>query len=224
MPKNNVFREIGKHLKDEPVLPFQESTPLSKKYLKTVKGKTIDSLFIGWICERDSFFAYLYKRMKKEAKEQKTTKIASEIARAGFPVMLHKINEWISRSQQILIVPVPSRHDISETFTKELYTMLDKDSKRISKVENLFDRLDMAMEIKKINSWPKRNEAVEKLFSLDKKLDLNQYSILLVDDIVTSGSSLRKCADLLKQKGVKKIAAVSLTTNLFDKFSYTSRI
>lgn len=220
---SDPFRKIGTHLKTEPIGLFKQNSQLGKKYLKVVQGKDISSLFIGWICERDSFFAYMYKRMKKEARDHKTTKLAADIAQAGFLIMLPEINKWISKSTlPILIVPVPSGHGVSERFAIELYKMLDKNSKKVSRVEKIFKRSDKVLEIKKINSWDKRSHIVENLFSLVKKEKLNQKGVLLIDDIITSGSSLRRLAKLLKSHGTKNIAAISLATNLFDNFSYRS--
>lgn len=221
---NSPFYQIGAHFKTQPILPFQENTTLAKKYLGMIQGENVDQLFIGWICERDSFFAYLYKSMKKEARDDKSTKLASKIARAGFPVMLPKINKWILKNTlPVLIVPVPSRHGVSERFAAELYKMLDKNSKKASQVEEIFNRLDKLLEVKRIDSWAKRKRATYNLFSLKKRSNLNRYVVLLVDDIVTSGSSLRKCAGLLKQRGMKSVVAVSLTTNLFDRYSYKNK-
>ncbi|HEC94218.1 MAG TPA: hypothetical protein ENI56_02515 [Candidatus Kaiserbacteria bacterium] len=218
------FHQIGVTFKDQPILPFLENTILAKKYLKKIQGKDITKLFIGWICDRDSFFAYLYKFMKKEARDSGSTKLASKIACAGFSILLPEINNWIlENALLILIIPVPSRYGVSERFATKLYEMLNKDSKKVSKIKKIFNRSDNFMEIKKIDSWKKRKQAVENLFSLRTGLDLNKYSVLLVDDIVTSGSSLRKCANILKQCGVQNIAAVSLATNLFDRYSYKTK-
>lgn len=218
---NNPFYKIGTHLKTEPIRLFQRNSYLAKKYLKEVQGRDIDTLFIGWICERDSFFAYMYKCMKKEARKYKKTTLAANIAQVGFPIMLPEINKWILKSTQpILIVPVPSRHGVSERFAIELYKMLDKNSREVSEVRGIFKRSDKVLEIKKIKSWDERSRAVEDIFSLVKKEKLDQKNILLLDDIVTSGSSVRKLAKVLKAYGIKNIAAVSLATNLFDSFSY----
>lgn len=220
---NNQFHKIGTLLKTEPIRLFQKNSQLGKKYLKAVQGSNIDTLFIGWVCERDSFFAYMYKRMKKEARDYGATKLAADIAQEGFPIMLPEINKWISKNiLPVLIVPVPSTHGVSERFAIELYKMLDKNSKKISSVKEIFARSEKILEIKKINSWDERSCAVENLFSLMNKEKLDQNRMLLVDDIITSGSSLRKLAKLLKSRGIKNIVAVSLATNLFDSFSYKS--
>jgi len=101
--------------------------------------------------------------------------------------------------------------------------MLKKVSKKVSKIKKIFNQSDNFMKIKKTDSWEKRKQAVKNIFSLRTGLDLNKYSVLLVDDIATSGSSLRKCANILKQCGVQNIVAVSLATNLFDGYSYKTK-
>lgn len=217
--QHNPFQEIGLRFKTEPVRRFKKNSQVAEKYLKIVRGNNIESLFIGWICERDSFFAYIYKRMKKEARDQRKTKIATHVAQSGFSVLLPAINKWVSKNTlPVLIVPVPSRYGVSERFATELYKMLDIESKKMSKVKEIFVRLYKNLEIKKINGWTKRNRSVKKLFSLRKNEELGQYAVLLVDDIITSGSSMRELASLLKSRGMKSIAAVSLATNLFDSF------
>jgi len=89
---NRLFIKYGLLLKANQFYLFLENTILAKKYLKKIQGKDIIKLFIGWICDRDSFFAYLYKFMKKEARDSGSTKPASKIACAGFPISLPEIN------------------------------------------------------------------------------------------------------------------------------------
>lgn len=217
--QSNPFHEIRLRLKTEPIRRFQKNSQVAKEYLKIVRGNSIEPLFIGWVCERDSFFAYIYKRMKKEARDHRKTKIATNVAQSGFYVLLPAINKWVLKNTlPVLIVPVPSRYGVSEKFATELYKMLDIKSKKMSKVKEIFFRLDKNLEIKRINGWTERNRSVKKLFSLRKEERLGQYAVLLVDDIITSGSSLRELASLLKSRGTKSIAAVSLATNLFDSF------
>ncbi|HER24789.1 MAG TPA: hypothetical protein ENO17_07065, partial [Candidatus Atribacteria bacterium] len=47
-------------------------------------------------------------------------------------------------------------------------------------------------------------------FECTKKLEGKH--IIIVDDIITTGSTLNACAQVLKNKGVKKITAVALAT------------
>lgn len=65
-------------------------------------------------------------------------------------------------------------------------------------------------------SYSKRQD-VGDLFII-KKVDLTNKRILLVDDVMTSGASLRACLGLLKTKNPKKIKILVLAkTKLHDK-------
>lgn len=222
--KKSPFYEIGQQLKEQNVSRFRANSLAARKYIKEIKGPILTNVFIGWLCERDTFFAYMYKQMKKDARDKRSVKLASKVSRAGFPVMVPEIENWISSNKsQTLIVPIPSRYGISEQFAKELYQLLNKEVKKISHVQNLLEKSTQAIEMKRLDSWAKRKRVVNELIILSKKVSLENYSILLVDDIVTSGSSLRRSASLLKKAGANEVAAVSLTTNLFDSFSYKTK-
>lgn len=217
--EDNPFHGVGLTFKTEPILCFRQNDKSASAYLNEVKGPDIERLMIGWVCDRDSFFAYLYKCMKKEAREESTTQMASQIAHAGFSKMLPDVNEWIERrSLPVLLVPVASRHGVSERFAKELHEMLGEPARRLAKVETMLHRVNKEIEIKKIKGWTDRNSSVEDLFSVSPTENLGAHSVLLVDDIVTSGASLRKSASMLRSCGANDIAAIVLATNLFDSY------
>lgn len=51
---------------------------------------------------------------------------------------------------------------------------------------------------------------LEQVFKVETKLDLRGKTILLVDDIYTTGSTLRHAAKLLKEKGAVKVYSLTL--------------
>ena len=97
------------------------------------------------------------------------------------------------------VVPVPSYY-------------IDDEKRGFNHVVEIYKslKLEMLPVIKKIKahkqsdmSYKKRFE-VKKIFEIDD-IDLKGKKLLLVDDIFTTGSSIRSCIDLLKKKGAKKI-------------------
>lgn len=50
-----------------------------------------------------------------------------------------------------------------------------------------------------------RRENLKKVFKLDPKININGKTIILVDDIATTGTTLSECARVLKEGGAKKI-------------------
>jgi competence protein ComFC len=57
-----------------------------------------------------------------------------------------------------------------------------------------------------------RNERIhlEQVFNVDSELDLRGKTILIVDDIYTTGSTLRHAAKLLKEQGAVKVYSLTL--------------
>jgi ComF family protein len=64
----------------------------------------------------------------------------------------------------------------------------------------------------KIKKYSERLANVKNIFSLKMQLpDLKNKTILLVDDIATTGATLEECAKILKEKEVKKIFSIVIS-------------
>jgi len=57
-----------------------------------------------------------------------------------------------------------------------------------------------------------REKAMQGVFSAQK--DLKDKNVILIDDILTTGSTLKECALALKEKGAKDIMAITLSKTL----------
>jgi competence protein ComFC len=68
----------------------------------------------------------------------------------------------------------------------------------------LLKRTKHAMAQAKIDDKNKRLTHLKNTFALNKK-NINLESVLIVDDVTTTGTTLNECALVLKQAGVKKI-------------------
>jgi len=55
-----------------------------------------------------------------------------------------------------------------------------------------------------------RKENLRNLFRVDKKIPVHGKTILLVDDVVTTGATMNECARTLKQHGAKRVDFVAL--------------
>lgn len=58
---------------------------------------------------------------------------------------------------------------------------------------------------------------IKKIIEIRRVFDLKQKKILIVDDIMTTGETLKRCIDLLKQEHPKKIKILVLSKRLLSK-------
>ena len=91
-------------------------------------------------------------------------------------------------------------------------------AQEISKIDNFVLIDDFLIQAKKkkpqakIESASKRQENIKEVFQVNPQSSFNpkNKTIFLIDDVVTSGATLKECALLLKQEGVKDIWAAVL--------------
>jgi ComF family protein len=62
-----------------------------------------------------------------------------------------------------------------------------------------------------------RQKNLENAFELSEE-PIEGKSILLLDDVVTTGTTLNECAKVLKKSGVSKISAIALSTPIEEKY------
>lgn len=90
-------------------------------------------------------------------------------------------------------------------------------SKELNKPLNsrLLVRKDDKFEQHMLNSR-QRHEHVQNIYDINcKGVDIKGKTILLCDDVITTGSTINKCAELLKVMGAKCVYAVSLCSTEF---------
>ncbi|MGN0594996.1 MAG: ComF family protein [Hominimerdicola sp.] len=67
-------------------------------------------------------------------------------------------------------------------------------------------------------SQSQREEFAEKSYYINEKhKDINGKTILLCDDVYTTGATMNKCSALLKEMGAKKVICVAIATTLLKK-------
>ena len=104
------------------------------------------------------------------------------------------------RYRDYVLVPVPSYKE-------------DDDIREFNHVEEMFKMLNLPMRkmiaktkrIKQATSSAKRRKAIKDCLELTDNSDLSKYKILLVDDVHTTGSTLKACIHLIEKLHPKKI-------------------
>lgn len=126
----------------------------------------------------------------------------------------HLLKIKLDLSSYELIVPVPMR-----PFKRKErgYNQAKLLAKQISNHFQIPLRDDIIYQKKNKPSQTKlrkhqREEAMEGIF--EAKEDLKDKNVVLIDDILTTGSTLRECALALKERGAKQIIAITLSKTL----------
>ena len=70
--------------------------------------------------------------------------------------------------------------------------------------------LHKTQNIKQSNLSKEERKNIGKILEIDQ-IDLSNKKILLVDDVYTTGSTIRACIDLLKTRGAKKISVLVMS-------------
>lgn len=76
----------------------------------------------------------------------------------------------------------------------------------------LFKRSDLPEQHSLTASERKHN--AENMFYIDKNNDLRNTTVILCDDVITTGSTLNECSKLLKQNGASKVICAVCTTTM----------
>lgn len=101
--------------------------------------------------------------------------------------------------------------DQSEEIAKIVANLLDKPlySDALIKAKNTAPLSKM--------SFKKRRETVRGLYKFNDKYDFSKKSVILIDDIFTSGATINECAKVLKMYGVKSVYAATVFNTPWHK-------
>lgn len=118
----------------------------------------------------------------------------------------------LQKSNQTYLVPVPLH---KSKLRKRGYNQAQLLSLGLSKKLNI-PTIDMLLRVKNTRSQvglerKKRVENICGAFSLAPNILISQYpNIFLIDDVLTTGSTLLEAANVLKRNGVKKVWGIAL--------------
>ena len=129
-------------------------------------------------------------------------------AKVAKDVLENKLKEW--NVQAIIPVPMYKDKEIkrgynqAEVFGRALSkeTGIALDDKCIIRKKSTVPQKKLSNEMRKIN--------LQKAFGVDRKICSEYKTVLLVDDIYTTGSTFDACAKVLKAAGVEKVYCLSV--------------
>jgi len=122
-----------------------------------------------------------------------------------------KLNEIIKSWSPDLLLPIPLHHlkKAERGYNQSFY--LAKGISFVSGIpvkQNIIKRKRFTPSQTQLN-LEQRKENVERAFSINKKNLLNDKNIILIDDVITTGSTISECGKILKEAGAKKVYAIT---------------
>lgn len=118
-----------------------------------------------------------------------------------------------------LIVPIPLS---KERFKKRGYNQAELLALELSKLvdvpveSNCVSRVKDTVSQTKL-SFKERQENLEGAFKIESKEKVKGKTILLIDDVLTTGSTISHCAEILKKAGAKVVCALTFATTDSDR-------
>ncbi|MDX1535583.1 MAG: phosphoribosyltransferase family protein [Candidatus Spechtbacterales bacterium] len=115
--------------------------------------------------------------------------------------------------ENIVIIPVPSYYKKTK---RRGFNPADKIAEHLADYLEATTNIKTLIKIKKTKaqvetrSKKEREENLKNAFSTNKNTDLKKNVVLLVDDVITTGSTMRECSKALKKAGVKEIWGIAI--------------
>lgn len=131
----------------------------------------------------------------------------------SFVKFIMKNEEFIKALKEYdIIMPVPiSKSRKKERGYNQSY-LITKEISKITKIEHNYDSLFKTKNIieqSKLNK-EQRQKNIQGVYKLQNKIKLNNKKILLVDDIYTTGSTVKECCLVLRQANPKKLGILTI--------------
>ena len=177
-----------------PVLPEEYIDVLFNE----IEHPNFDELYIKYQ------FAESFQKLIHLFKYQRTLTLAKYFAEAIAPIIKKDHYDYITGIPLNPIKEKERGYNQSALVAQELGNILN------IHVENtLITRIKNTPSQTKLNR-EQRIENMKNAFDCD--INLSNKKVILVDDIITTGSTLNECAQVLKKRGAVKVTAVALAT------------
>ena len=160
--------------------------------------KQINNIYYFWNYDRD--FKLLVSKLKFRGQKDIAKDIA-ELIESGVRFVLEK-----EKIDYIIPVPISAERRAERGFnqTEVLLDALKLQYLKIRRIKN-------TKKMFKILEENKRNQNIKNSFFINDEINLGNKNILLFDDIVTTGATLREIKnEILKKHRVNKIAVLTL--------------
>lgn len=124
-------------------------------------------------------------------------------------IMIDKIEKEKIEFDYIIYTPIHISRRLVRGFNQtELIARYIGEKTKRRVLGNLIMRKKMTKRLKKLSRL-QREEELKSAFELDKDIDISETSFLLIDDIFTTGTTLKSCSKLLLENGASDIKIIT---------------
>ncbi len=137
----------------------------------------------------------------------------SYLARSLGPLLASYADTWLGRDNDLLVMPVPLHpkrlkergFNQSLLLARHVASRLEANLDYLSLRRNRWTRPQIGL------TSDERKRNVRRAFEIVRPEGLKGKTVLLVDDVATTGSTLNECARALKKAGVEEVFCLVLT-------------
>ena len=195
----------------ELVCPFCERQALGGVVHRVCERKYgLDGLWSLGIYEgslRKAIQKLKYKWVSEIAKE--LVDITVEYWAKNSPILLDKIKKDQGRSWVVTAVPLHPRRQNWRGFNQSELLARMFASKLGLEYQVMLRRVRNTTPQMKLLSH-QRKQNIKNAFEISHKLPFSTYKVLLIDDVWTTGSTLKECCYVLKRAGVESVWALTI--------------
>jgi competence protein ComFC len=178
--------------------------PISKEYIQKeiinrLKNCSLDDLFVYFQ------FDEVFQKIIYQIKYGKMNKLAFHIANYAATTCLDV--SFLEKNTLIIPVPLFPQREKERGYNQSSYVAKGLFKGKI--YEGLLERIKNTRSQTTLNR-KERRENVQNAFIFKKNVSLNEKSILLIDDVVTTGATMNECAKVLKENGALNVIGIAL--------------
>jgi ComF family protein len=156
--------------------------------------------------KNDCYYMYEYEDIKKDLYKMKYGNLKEVAEECG-----RRLAERVRVASDTILVPVPMHPDKE---TKRGFNQAEVIANEISKVhdvkvEKLLKKVVSGIDTARL-SVQVRKELIKTMYGIDETAEVEGKRIVLVDDVITTGETVKTCKKLLEDAGTKEVKILTL--------------
>lgn len=202
---SSCFKKLELIMKDTCIYCKSDS-PYGLTHPSCTKTLNID----GFLC----IYHYnpILKKIVKNVKYRLATEVWKDFYKIIFPESMSKLSFYKKLSPDFVIQPIPlSNKKLNERGFNQAILIAKFFNQFLGfKIVDYLRRIKDTYPQAQLTSKLERFKNIQNIFTLRPGVNVNNKKIILIDDVVTSGSTVKEAAKVLKKGGVNKTYVLAL--------------